>query len=208
MQITKLDTYGTETAGQKFTKGLRGMLGGREITPRADGRGVQEKKIYCVAIRILLALALVLSVVGLLYTIPAAIIVRNTPRPEQLSVFAHWSEQRQQESFNALMPVANQLFPFLNGALQIHVNSTNELQAKATEFLEDLKTSTDNSPLKVMLLLDTITANSSFTNPEIMGQAFALLSINLKKFKDENDINGPLEQNSIQTDFSDMAVDF
>ncbi len=83
MDIRKIDTYGVESNSQKFTKPLRALLGGKKITQMEDGTS-QAKQIANLAARILLALALVISGIGLLYIIPAAIVLAAASKPEKI----------------------------------------------------------------------------------------------------------------------------
>lgn len=74
-----LNSYGKESTAEKFTKLLRGALGGRKISTKTDDRG---KKIFKVAERALLGIFLV--TVGLPYTLAAGIVLAcSLPKKEK-----------------------------------------------------------------------------------------------------------------------------
>lgn len=84
MEINKLDTVDSnETKIDKFTRPLRGLLGGREY--KIENYELKSEKIYSTTQRIFAALALIFSIVGLLYTIPAAIALSMRKRPNTIS---------------------------------------------------------------------------------------------------------------------------
>ena len=193
MDITRLDTHGEETLGQKFTKPLRGVLGGRNIVGRADGCGVQGVKIYNVAKRILAAFVLI---IGFVYTIPAVVVLLASPKPRKISGFEGWSEEKQKESVGLLSLFISKNAPITDGKVTINVNQTPELRLKINKALEVIKTSVKNSDDLNKLGLDV----------QVVAGAMAILSVNIKKEEDKRSLFGPLSV--IDNDFDMAAVDF
>jgi hypothetical protein len=84
MNINKLDTYGPESISQKYTKPLRGLLGGRNIT-QISNRGFQYEKIMSVAQKALFAIAMTISGIGLIYLLTAAVVLAASTKPAVLA---------------------------------------------------------------------------------------------------------------------------
>jgi hypothetical protein len=100
MTINKLDTFGPESTSQKYTKPLRGLLGGRNVTQDANGN-LQYQKIMTAAKRAFAALAMTVTGIGLLYLISAAIVLAASRRP---ALIANNPNNQQPDRLSLLFP--------------------------------------------------------------------------------------------------------